>query len=501
VWSPDGAHLAFVTNRGDHSFVGVYDVNPPALRYLEPSTDFDSEPEWSPDSRHVAFIREPSRGKGPIYGARRADEPWSIHIADAATGAGREIWRAREGAGSVFREVVADHQLLWAAGDRLIFPWEGDGWTHLYSIGAEGGKAALLTPGDFEVEFVALAPGGREVLFNSNQGDIDRRHLWKVAATGGTPVALTSGTGIEWAPASTSDSHGVAFLHSDSQHPARAAILLGKDTRDLDPAAIPHDFPLAQMVAPQQVTFATGDGLTIHGQLFLPKGPAGARVPAVIFFHGGSRRQMLLGWNYRSYYHNAYAFNQYLANKGYAVLSVNYRSGIGYGLNFREALKFGATGASEYQDVEAAGRYLQSRADIDPARIGVWGGSYGGYLTAMALARAPSMFRAGVDLHGVHDWASEYDIPASDPAAKLAFDSSPVAFLDGWRSPVLLIQGDDDRNVKFNQTVVLADALRRRKVTVEELVFPDEVHEFLLFRHWREAYEAADRFLDKYLLP
>ena len=162
-------------------------------------------------------------------------------------------------------------------------------------------------------------------------------------------------------------------------------------------------------------------------------------------------------------------------------------------------MNFGATGASEYQDVEAAGRYLQSRRDIDPGRIGAWGGSYGGYLTALALARASHMFRAGVDLHGVHDWATEYDIPATDPVAKLATDSSPVAFLDGWRSPVLLIQGDDDRNVKFNQTVVLADALRRRKVTVEELVFPDEVHEFLLFRHWREAYEAADRFFDKYL--
>ena len=172
VWSPDGAHLAFVSNRGDHSFVGVYDVNPPALRYLDPSTDFDSEPGWSPDSRHVAFIREPSRGKGPIYGARRADEPWSIHIADATTGTAHEVWKAREGVGSVFREVVADHQILWAAGDRLIFPWEGDGWTHLYSVSVEGGKPALLTPGDFEVEFVALAPGGREGVVH---GTIRRR--------------------------------------------------------------------------------------------------------------------------------------------------------------------------------------------------------------------------------------------------------------------------------------------------------------------------------------
>jgi dipeptidyl aminopeptidase/acylaminoacyl peptidase len=500
VWSPDGARIAFVSDRGDHNFIGVFDANAGSLRYLDPATDDDSEPVWSADSRSVAFLREPSHGKGRIYGARRSDEPWSIRVADAATGKGREVWKAKEGPGSVFREVVAQHQLWWTAGDRLIFPWEADGWTHLYSVPVDGGPASLLTPGEFEVEFVALAPDGREVVFNSNQGDIDRRHLWKVTAAGGKPVPLTSGEGIEWSPAATGDGQAVAFVRSDAQHPAHPSVLLGKEIRDLDPNAIPSGFPWQQMVKPQPVTFTSTDSVTVHGQLFLPTNRSGARLPAVIFFHGGSRRQMLVGWNYRSYYHNAYAFNQYLANKGYVVLSVNYRSGIGYGLNFREALNFGSTGASEYNDIEAAGRYLRARADVDPARTGVWGGSYGGYLTALALARASGMFRAGVDLHGVHDWAVEYDIPATDPAAKLAFDSSPMAFLDGWRSPVLLIQGDDDRNVKFNQTVILADALRKRKVTVEELIFPDEVHEFLLYRHWREAYEAADRFFDKYLL-
>jgi dipeptidyl aminopeptidase/acylaminoacyl peptidase len=499
VWSPDGNHVAFVSDRQDHSFVGVFDGNAPALRYLDPSTDYDSEPAWSPDGRSVAFVREPSHGKGRIYGARRGDEPWSIRIADAATGAGRQVWKAQEGPGSVFHAVAADHQLLWTSGNRLVFPWEGDGWTHLYSVPADGGKAALLTPGEFEVEFVALMPQGHEVVFNSNQGDADRRHLWKVPVGGGTPVPLTSGAGIEWAPAETSDGKGMAYLRSDAHDPAHPVLLLGTEIRDLDPNAIPPDFPLPYMVTPQPVLFPSSDGLTIHGQLFLPATRARQRVPAVIFFHGGPRRQMLLGWHYMSYYHNAYAFNQYLANEGYAVLSVNYRSGIGYGLTFREAPNFGSTGASEYSDVQAAARYLRSRPDVDPERIGAWGGSYGGYLTAMALARDSATFRAGVDFHGVHDWALEYDLPASEPAGKLAFDSSPMAFVDQWRSPVLLIQGDDDRNVKFNQTVVLADALRQRKVPVEELIFPDEVHEFLLYRHWREAYRSASRFLGQYL--
>src|SRR5205814_8894338 len=145
----------------------------------------------------------------------------------------------------------------------------------------------------------------------------------------------------------------------------------------------------------------------IHGQLFLPANhQAGGPHPAVIFFHGGSRRQMLLGWHYMGYYSNAYAMNQYLASRGYVVLSVNYRSGIGYGMEFREALNYGASGASEFNDVEGAGLYLRTRADVDPARIGLWGGSYGGYLTALGLARASNLFAAGVDFHGVHDWSA-----------------------------------------------------------------------------------------------
>ena len=496
LWSPDGSRIAFVSERGDHSLIGVYDTAADTLRYLDPSTDLDQHPSWSPDGKRIAIIRVPSNGLRAIRKPEREGAPWSIRVADVASGAGRQVWRARTGQGSIFRGLAGERQLFWAAGGRIVFPWEGDGWTHLYSLPAAGGAALLLTPGAFEVEDVVLDQSGRSVIYSSNQDDIDRRHLRTVAASGGTPSQLTSGDNIDCKPVAADAA--IAFLQSDWQMPLRVAVLAQGRVWYPDASAIPADFPTASMVKAEHLVFKAADGLEIHGQLFLPPKRNG-RTPALVFFHGGSRRQMLLGWQYMYYYSNCYALNQFFANSGYAVLSVNYRSGIGYGLKFREALGYGPAGGSEYNDVKAAAEYLRTRAEVDGARIGAWGGSYGGYLTAMALARSSDLYRAGVDLHGVHDWAKELGIPPGEPDYKLAFDSSPMAFLGTWKSPVLLIQGDDDRNVQFNQAVMLSYALQRRNVEVEELIFPDEGHDFLLWRSWIRACGAAVEFFGRRL--
>jgi len=507
-WSPDGSKLAFVSDRGDHAFIAVYDVATKTLRFLDPSVDFDGEPVWSPDGRRIALLRIPAGAEGLPFTPQRSGQPWSIRVADVATGAGRDIWVADSGAGSVFREVVAANQILWGAGDRIVFPWEKDGWTHLYAVPVAGGRATLLTPGGFDVEHVALSPDRATVVLSSNQDDIERRHIWKVAVSGGPPTAVTKGTGLEWTPVIPGDGRGVAFIQAGTRTPPHPVLQIGGGApRDLAPGAIPADFPEAALVEPQPVLFPAADGMTIHGQLFVPRGAnAGERRPAVIFFHGGSRRQMLLGWHYFYYYRNAYALNQYLASRGYVVLSVNYRSGIAYGMEFREALHYGAQGASEFNDVLGAGLYLRGRPDVDPKRIGLWGGSYGGFLTAMGLARASDLFAAGVDLHGVHDWNIEIQnwVPSYDPAkqadaAKLAYESSPIAYVKDWRSPVLLIHGDDDRNVQFSQTVQLAAALRAQGVQVEQVIFPDDIHDFLTHAHWIAAYEAGADFFQRWL--
>lgn len=508
TWSQDGRSLAFVSDRGSHSFIGVLSLDSGSVRFVDPGVDHDRSPVWSPDSRSIAFIRVPYAEGENFDESRRSGRPWSIRIAEARTGVGHEVWKAAAGQGSVFRALDSERQLFWTEDGHLVFPWERDGWLHLYAVPTLGGPARLLTPGAFEAESSTLSPDRSWVVFSSNQGDIERRHIWRVSATSAAPTALTSGEGIEVYPVVGSDDRTVAVLRSDARVPLRPAVVANSGLRDLAPQMIPADFPTAQMIVPQPVVYSATDGMLIHADLFLPAGGAGCeKHPAVVFVHGGSQRQMVLGWHYMGYYSNDYALNEYLASRGYVVLSINYRGGIGYGLDFREAPQIGATGGAEFRDVEGAGLYLRSRCDVQPTHIGIWGGSWGGYLTAMALSRASDLFSAGVDLSGVHDWNIDHpeNFQIADDAAdvnarwKLAWASSPLASVDTWRSPVLLIQGDNDDEVPFLQTVRLAAALRDRHVDVDTLVFPDDMHDFLLHRDWVAALSAASNFLDRHL--
>ena len=512
AWSPDGTRLAFTSGRGTHSYIGVFTLASRELRFIDPSLDRDGTAVWSPDGSHIAWIRQGAAPRPPMFSPRRAvDEPWSLRVADVKTGQGRQVWKADKGDGSAFQGVVADSQLQWAAGDRLVFPWEKDGWLHLYSVPVAGGAATLLTPGTFEVEYVNITPDRSRMIYNSNQDDIDRRHVWAVPVDGSSkPVRnAVKSIGSEWQPSVTSDG-SIAMLHADAQLPPHVMVVWPDgNAHSLLDSMLPPGFNAAALVRPQPVMVTATDGMPIHAQLFLPPDlKAGDQRPGLIFFHGGSRRQMLLGWHYNYYYRNAYAMNQWLASQGYVVLAVNYRSGIGYGLEFREALNYGATGGSEFNDVMGAGLYMKGRPDVDPARIGLWGGSYGGYLTAMGLSRASDLFAAGVDFHGVHDWnqgirtfVPDYNVLDDPDFSRRAFAASPMASVDTWKSPVLLIHGDDDRNVSFIESINLIVALRQRGVEVEQLVFPDEVHDFLRHENWVRGYKAAADFFNRKLKP
>jgi dipeptidyl aminopeptidase/acylaminoacyl peptidase len=508
-WSPDGKHIAFVSDRDSHSLIAIYDWGGDSIRYLVPSVDKDSLPRWSPDGKWILFVRtRGTENKLPLIPVR--PKPWSLWIADAATGSGHMLWRSGNALDDSLPDLTEDASVKFAANGRIVFSSEQDGRNHLYSIPVTGGTATLLTPGDFDVEDVTLSADKQSILYSSNQDDIDRRHLWRVPVAGGAPQqALTSGNTMEWSPVESGDGKSILCLGSTATTPAMPYEITSHGRELIAKDALPADFPSAALIIPKPVIFRSEDGLTLHGQLFLPDNVNG-KIPGLVYMHGGPSRQMMLGFHYMDYYHNAYAENEYLASRGYAVLSVNYRLGIMYGRAFREAPNSIWRGAAEYKDIVAAGHYLQSLPQVDAARIGLWGGSYGGFLTAMGLARNSDIFKAGVDFHGVHDWSVflterpyfgnlSLRPPDAEDAIQLAWQSSPDAYVDTWKSPVLLIHGDDDRNVPFSQTVDLVERLRNQHVPFEQLILPDEIHGFLMWKSWIRAYAATAEFFDRTL--
>jgi dipeptidyl aminopeptidase/acylaminoacyl peptidase len=518
-WSPDGARLAFVSNRGDHAFIGVYVAAETPIAWIAPSTSRDGSPRWSPDGARLAFVRRPGAGGPPPMILEERHQPWALWTADVAGGNARLLWKAPETLRGSVPTTQGQTNLHWAAGGRIVFLSYVDGWPHLYSIAEKGGEPLLLTPGNFMAEYISLSPDRRTLVFAANAGsgadDVDRRHVVRVPVDRAAPDVLTPGTGLEWTPVVTGDGQWIAFLGATAQRPPLPMVrpMAGGAARVLAEERVPQDFPSARLLTPRAVTYKTEDGLQIHGQLFERAGGP-AKKPAIVYVHGGPPRQMLLGWHYSDYYTNAYALNQYLASRGFVVLAINYRLGIGYGYEFHRPHAAGAQGASEYLDVKAAGLYLRSLPQVDAGRVGIYGGSYGGFLTALALGRNSDIFAAGVDIHGVHDFtgggsgaaaafqasmtgSAKFEPNDRDKALEVAWRSSPVSSVDTWRSPVLLIHGDDDRNVRFSQTVDLVRRLAAQGVAYEEIVIVDDTHHFMRRANQLRADAAIAGFFER----
>ncbi len=336
--------------------------------------------------------------------------------------------------------------------------------------------------------------------------DLDRRHIGSVDLTTKKLTWETSGNGIEAFPVFVGNAGKQAFFSATPQRSHLVSIKDDSSTKLLQEASLPSDFPQAKLVTPKQVKFTAPDGTTVYGQLFEKEGGP-TKKPGVVFVHGGPQRQMLLGWSYMDYYSNTYAYNQYMAELGFVVLSVNYRLGIGYGYEFHRPANGYYQGAVEYQDIKAGGEFLAALPQVNPEKIGIYGGSYGGYLTALALARDSELFKVGVDIHGVHDLDSRYELPDGyevapdyEKAKEVAWKSSPIADLATWTSPVLFIHSDDDRNVNVSQTTDLIRRFEELGMPYESVLIPGDTHHWMKWSNMVKVGNLTADFLKKHLM-
>ena len=505
-WSPDGQQLAFSARRGDYSFIAVFSPDNDRIKWISPSYYSDVSPQWSPDGVEIAFVRRLAIG-GEIDSITAFDfQPWSIYVANAKTGQSQEIYKAPLIREATFPRIAGQSNLSWKMKEYITFMSYEDGWPHLYRLSRSNNQIRQLTKGNFAVDQISYSAKGAHIVFSANHGidqyDFDRSHIGIVDVESGQMKMISKGDGIEMNPSYFNNDALIVFNSSTYNHPPQPNVYSISSSKDQLLGDELFDKTDIGFVKPEQVFITAEDGVVSSGQLFKPaKGKSNHA--ALVYIHGGPRRQMYLGWHHSDYYFNDYIVNQYLAQLGYTVLAINYRLGTGYGFKFQHAESAGNLGASEYLDVLAAGLWLKNQSGIDANKVGLFGGSYGGYLTAMGLAKNSDVFKVGVDIHGVHNRQRkqnpDYYAPDFELATTLNWESSPSKWVDTWQSPVLLIHGDDDQNVAFSQSIDLYKRLKGKNVDVEVLVLPDENHHWQLFENLVKVKESSVEFLNRKL--
>jgi dipeptidyl aminopeptidase/acylaminoacyl peptidase len=393
----------------------------------------------------------------------------------------------------------------WLEGNRVWFTSEADGFAHVYSANADGSDKRQLTSGRWEVLDVTLAPDKRTFYLTTSETSPFDAQLYRMSVTGGARVKLTTQPGAHAAVVSP-DGQWLADVHSQANKPPELYLARnapGAALAQLTTSATP-EFRSHPWLAPEIVRVPASDGVLVPARIYRPKDvgaqPNGA---AVIFVHGAGYLHNVV--NYWSPYPREFMFNHFLASRGYVVLDLDYRGSAGYGRDWRTAI-YRHMGGRDLQDQVDGSRYLQKEFGISPERIGIYGGSYGGFITLMALFTEPKQFGAGAGLRSVTDWA-HYNHPYTaqilntpDRDSVAYRRSSPIYFAQGLEDPLLIAHGMVDVNVHFQDVVRLAQRLiELRKENWELAVYPVEDHGFVRPDSWADEYTRIFKLFERHL--
>ncbi|CAM3757748.1 S9 family peptidase [Parendozoicomonas haliclonae] len=524
-WSPDGQHLAFICQRQERTLLGLFTLGSSRIQWVSPGFDRDMSPCWSPNSRYITFLRflGPAMDVAERLFSNQADS-FAIMLADLESNIVQTIWDTGQEEHAGLSLEYGNRPLTWLDNDRLLFSHDNCGWDHIYLFELENNQGFAVTDGSWLVQDYAASRDGQWLAYSHNRRARHHYALDLMDMDSGKKVELPfdiqacdtkSSTNQYWKPAISGDSAYLVFMSGSKTAPCHLNYL-DLATQTSHRLTAEDNYPqhiTSHFITPVKEVIKSRDAQVLYSQVFEPEGQG--PFPAIINIHGGPWVQSLPGFHPELGMSFQYAFCQLLASSGYLVLDINYRGGSGYGKLFRQAEERGWEGASDYLDVQAAAQWLSRHNNVDRSRIGVIGESWGGYLSAMALAKDSTLFRAGVVINGCHSFPRElrrshwgstlFSCLEGETAteaiarAKIAEESSPWGWLDQWMSPVLIVHGDDDRTVSFEESQHLAHALQMRSVKVESLALPDEAHSFLLHESWLRIGNRVLKFLGKNL--
>jgi len=495
-WSPDSTRITFVVTEKDQDDVGVASAAGGEVTMIATRAVDEDSPIWAPSSDRLAFIRRFDNWQGYEIWVSAPDGTGARPIVKETYDRGVEEFRF-------------DGNAHWSPdGRRIAYLSSRTGYNHVWTVDVDGGEPIELTRGPWVDYSPRWAPSGDRIAFvSSREQDLEDRHIWVVNASGGEPVRLSRDgfcTDPSWAP----DSTRIAYLRSTAKEPPEVTVQESKpEATGVKLTESRADLSVTSgFVEPVAVTWPSKDGTKVPGILLKGREDEGSR-PALMYFHGKG------GINLKSWGGLPnYAFHQYLVQRGYAILFVNWRgTHVGYGSEFERA-NYQDYAGGELDDVVSGAEYLAREAGVDPTRIACWGGSYGGYMTMLAVTKAPGVCSAGISLYGVSDWTifvkqNQRKLWRMRLIAKLGepdryperYDrAAAIEFAADATSPLLILQGSDDDGVVPAQGESLHDAMKKAGKTVEYAIYWGEGHGFRHTGSRRDLYTRIEAFLTKH---